>query len=170
MWLRLALNSWFSQVLRLQAHTTMPGFAVPIYTPISENETYISNTNFHSSHLKSRTCTCVHLFTIPTQTTNPRKHSFHCFTVTLAWCKPIPPTLQLRFIDEEKLKATGTVICPFSPPLASFWAEWWLSNTGEQHKGPQDSSVVPISQKPFLSLCIQNKLWFRRKKSPTLRL
>lgn len=73
---------------------------------------------------------------------NPRKQSFHCFTVALAWCKPIPPTLQLRFVDEEKLKATVTVICPFSPSVASFWAEWWLSNTGEQHKGPDRTLLL----------------------------
>lgn len=46
------------------------------------------------------------------------EHSFNGFTVTLAGYLPILPTLQLRFIDKEKLKATETVICPFSPSVA----------------------------------------------------
>lgn len=102
---------------------------------------------------------------------NPRKHSFHCFTVTLAWCKPIPPTLQLRFIDEEKLKATVTVICPFSPSVASFWAEWWLSNTGEQHKGPDRTLLLFLflSSHSFLS-AFKTSYGSEEKKKPNTEI
>lgn len=101
---------------------------------------------------------------------NPRKHSFHCLTVTLAWCMPIPPTLQLRFIDEEKLKATVTVICPFSPSVTMFWAEWWLSNTGEQHKGLDRTLLLFLFLRSHSFLSALKTSYGSEEKKPTLGL
>lgn len=55
--------------------------------------------------------------------------------------------------------------CPFYPSVASFWAEWWLSNRENNIKDKQDSSVVSVSQKVIAFFLHSKQVLVQKKKA-----